>query len=228
MQRTSATVQRQRPGTAAYAKGQATANRILEVARRLVIQEGIAALSMRRIARELGMSPGNLSYYYASKNDLIEDLFDFVLAGYMAAFERLRKTAAGSPLEQLRAVTEYVFDDLVRKETTHFFPEMWAMALRDSWAAQQMERIYGLYRSVLEDILRGLRPDLDAQTIADLALTISASIEGHTIFIGHGRPHQARAPFVKTLIIEQLMHLACTTQSAEEALARSEQAIQRL
>ena len=223
MQTSDSKLQRQRPGTAAYAKGQATANKILEVARRIVIDHGLGALTMRRIARELDMSPGNLSYYYASKKDLIEDMFDFVLDGFMREFERLREIQADSPEQQLRAVTEYVFDDLSRVETTNFFPEMWVMALRDDWAAQQMERIYGLYRSVLIEILNELRPDLAEQAIADLALTISASIEGHTVFIGHGRQHQSRAPFVKKLIIEQLINLACNTQSVTDASVQTDQ-----
>ncbi len=220
MKQTSVKLQRQRPGTAAYAKGQATAAKILDVARRIIIDHGLASLTMRRIARELDMSPGNLSYYFASKQDLMEDLFSYVLTGFMQEFERLRELQADSPEAQLRAVTEYVFDDLAQVETTHFFPEMWVMALRDPWAAEQMERIYGLYRSVLIDILHQLRPDLSNQAIEDLALTISASIEGHTVFIGHGRQHQSRAPFVKKLIIEQLITLACTSQQDPEASAR--------
>ena len=223
LQQPSARLKRQRPGTASYAKGHATASRILQVARGVVIDAGISALTMRRIARELGMSPGNLSYYYASKNDLIEDMFDFVLADFIREFERLRETTAGSAEQQLRAVTEYVFDDLSREETTNFFPEMWVLALRDSWAAAQMERIYGIYRAVLIDILQDLRPDLDEQTIADLALTISATIEGHTVFIGHGRQHQARAPYVKKLIIEQLINLARTTQGVAESPLTADQ-----
>ncbi len=227
MQPSSAKLRRQRPGTAAYAKGHATASRILQVARKIVIDAGMNALTMRRIARESGMSPGNLSYYYASKNDLIEDLLDFVLADFMREFERLREFKAGSAKEQLRAVTEYVFDDLSRQETTNFFPELWVLALRDSWAAAQMERVYRVYRSVLVDILQDLRPDLDEQTIADLALTISATIEGHTVFIGHGRQHQARAPHVKKLVIEQLIDLACTTQGVAETPLTSARATQK-
>jgi len=220
LSQTRAHTQRQRPGTAAYAKGQATAAKILEVARDIVIDHGINALTMRRIAKQLDISPGNLSYYYATKKDLIEDLFSFALQGFMLEFERLRELEADSPKAQLRAVTEYVFDDLAKKETTHFFPEMWVLALRDGWAADQMERIYGLYRSVLIDILRELRPELAQQTIEDLALTICATIEGHTVFIGHGRQHQSRAPHVKRLIIEQLINLACHVQDVKESSAQ--------
>jgi AcrR family transcriptional regulator len=202
---------RHRPGTATYSKGQATAASILETARQVVLDYGMRELSMRRIAREMGLSPGNLSYYYASKADLLEDLFTLVIDGYMSEFERLREVEADSAEAQLTAVLEFVFDDLGQRETTNFFPELWVLALRDEWAAVQMERIYGLYRSVIVDILQVLRSDLDEQVISDLAITISASIEGHTVFIGHGRQHAARAPQIKKLIIGQLINLALTT-----------------
>ena len=80
---------RHRPGTAAYNRGQTTAANILEAARTLAIERGMGGLSMRGVARALDMSPGNLSYYYASKRDLIEDLITFVLAPYLEEFARL-------------------------------------------------------------------------------------------------------------------------------------------
>ena len=58
-----------RAGTAAYAKGQAMVRTIIETAWRIAIDEGMNGLSMRRIAREMGISPGNLSYYYATKKN---------------------------------------------------------------------------------------------------------------------------------------------------------------
>ncbi len=205
---TPAQIKRHRPGTAASDKGRATAAAILDVAREVVIEHGLRGLTMRKIAAQVGMSPGNLSYYYATKRDLLEDLFTLVITGYLEEFERLRRMQADSPVAQLRAVLEFVYDDLGQRETTYFFPELWAAALRDDWAEEQMELLYRQYRSVLIEIITILRPELDEQAVTDLALTISASIEGHTVFIGHKRPHRDRAPYIKALIIEQLISLA--------------------
>lgn len=203
----SSKLRRHRPGTAAYATGRHTAEKILDVARHIVIEDGMAQLSMRRIARELKMSPGNLSYYYASKTDLLEDLFTHVLDPYLAEFERLRQQQGSSPRAQLRAVLDYVFNDLSRRETTHFFPELWVLALRDDWAAKQMEKSYRTYRSVLADIIYSMHPHLPEAVIEDLALTITASVEGHTVFTGHGRQDAARAPHIQPLIVEHLINM---------------------
>ncbi len=208
---------RHRPGTAAYAKGQETAANVLTVAKDIVIEEGMAKLTMRGVARAMGMSPGNLSYYYATKADLLADLLASVLEPYLSEFERLRQLEADSPEAQLRAVLEFVYDDLAEKDTTHFFPELWAMALRDEDANRQMERMYETYRSVLREIIKEMRPDLGPTVVKDLALTIAATIEGHTVFIGHERPHKARASNVKTLILEQLITMVRTAPQGSDS-----------
>src|SRR5215510_5497851 len=67
----------------------ATARRILEHARRAFNQRGVAAVGIREIARELGLSPGNVSYHFPSKEALIAALVE---AGHAA-----NNAAAGAP-----------------------------------------------------------------------------------------------------------------------------------
>ena len=203
---------RQRPGTATYQRGQITAANILEQARQLAIDEGLSKLSMRGLARQLNISPGNLSYYYASKSDLIEDLIAYVLQPYLDEFARLRASTRTAPQQQLRAVLEFVYDDLQERRTTLFFPELWAMSLRDATIAAQMEHMYSTYRAVLADLIAQIRPDLHQQQVDDVSLTLSATIEGFTVFTGHGRLHTDRATVIKPLVIEQLINTVLTTE----------------
>ncbi|KAF1023177.1 MAG: hypothetical protein GAK30_00630 [Paracidovorax wautersii] len=53
-----------------------TAERILEVALDLCNRFGMTNVSTTQIASEMRISPGNLYYHYASKDDLINKLFD--------------------------------------------------------------------------------------------------------------------------------------------------------
>lgn len=176
-----------------------------------MIEEGFGRLTMRGLARRLGMSPSNLSYYYASVDDLIADLFSHVLDPYLEELERLRAARFDDPEAQLEAVVSYIFRDLSRRETTYFFPEVWVRALRDERAAREMERIYARYRRELGEIIAEMRPDLGQREVADLALCISASIEGHTVFSGHGRPHAARARALEKLVVAQSLALVRST-----------------
>ena len=196
-----------RTGTATYATGQETAQRILDVARRLFIEEGHGKLTMRRIAKAAGMSPGNLSYYYPTRADLLADLLQYVIDGYVKQLESLRDAASDDADEQFRAVLGFVFNDLGTRETTLFFPELWVLANRDDWIAQQMEKMYAQYRAILAEVIGLINPALDPSRKSDLALMISASIEGHTVFVGHGRPHRARAGQLRSLLIEHFLRL---------------------
>ena len=196
-----------RTGTATYATGQETAQRILDVSRRLLMEDGHGKLTMRRIAKAAGMSPGNLSYYYPTRADLLADLLDYIIEGYMSQFQALRDELSDDAEGQFRAVLGYVFDDLATRETTLFFPELWVLANRDDWIAQQMEKMYARYRATLADVIGLVNPALSETRKSDLALLVSASIEGHTVFVGHGRPHRARGGQLRNLLIEHFLRL---------------------
>lgn len=48
---------------------------ILDAARRIVVESGVAALSMRAVARDIGYSPASLYEYFPSKSALCRALF---------------------------------------------------------------------------------------------------------------------------------------------------------
>ena len=52
----------------------ATDRRILEHARRAFNERGVAAVGIREIARDLGLSPGNVSYHFPTKEALVTAL----------------------------------------------------------------------------------------------------------------------------------------------------------
>jgi len=51
-----------------------TRQRILDTARALFNEQGVHRVGVRDLARALGMSPGNLAYHFATKDDLISAL----------------------------------------------------------------------------------------------------------------------------------------------------------
>jgi AcrR family transcriptional regulator len=79
----------------------ATSTTIKETARQLMRDHGTAGLSLRAIARTLGMSASALYHYFPSLNDLITALIVDAFTGQAQAVRTARDTAAaaGHPLE---------------------------------------------------------------------------------------------------------------------------------
>ena len=79
-----------------------TQEEIKQVARRLMAEQGTAALSSRMIAREMGLTAPALYHYFASRDELITALIVDAFNALADALEEARDEAAtGSAREQL-------------------------------------------------------------------------------------------------------------------------------
>ncbi|OFX02048.1 MAG: hypothetical protein A3E78_14350 [Alphaproteobacteria bacterium RIFCSPHIGHO2_12_FULL_63_12] len=181
----------QRRDNSSSARGQQAVVEILSAARDVLVEEGYPRLTMRNVAERANMTVGNLSYYYANKQDLLHDLLEAVIQGYVADFDRIAANTERSPEERLEDMIRFLIGDLATKETTGFFPALWALANHDEFAAKEMSSVYEVERGVFARVISVLRPDLSKKDHDLLALFISASIEGQTMFIGHKREKAA-------------------------------------
>jgi AcrR family transcriptional regulator len=76
-------------------KGYERASAILEAARLLLARDGYAALAMRSVAQQVGVSLSTVQHYYPSRDALIEALLEQTFARYQAGIDE-RVAAAGS------------------------------------------------------------------------------------------------------------------------------------
>ena len=64
-----------------YKKGQTTRLKIIQLGARLFIEEGYSKTSMKKISQTLDVSPGNVTFYFPTKDhllaELVDELFDF-------------------------------------------------------------------------------------------------------------------------------------------------------
>lgn len=183
----------QRRDNSASVRGRKVVSEILNAARDVLVEEGYPRLTMRNVAERVGMTVGNLSYYFPSKEALLHDLLEAVIQGYVEDFDRITERSQATPADQLEELIRFLMRDLGTKETTGFFPELWALAAHDEVAAAEMEKVYAIERGVIEKIIGRMRPDLPPADRVVLALYVSATIEGHTMFIGYRRAMAAQA-----------------------------------
>lgn len=170
----------------AYKKGRDKRLQVLEAAADLLIESGYHNFSMRKVADAAGIRLGNLQYYFPSKEKLVKAMLDNALSRYLDDFFEIRQQ--GTPEEQFLTVINHVVFDLNSKRTTVFFPELWSLSNHEKGVTKSMDDMYEDYRRVLADIINEINPELSRAQARRLALFISASLEGHTIFIGYRKP----------------------------------------
>jgi AcrR family transcriptional regulator len=192
------------PGT--YAKGRTRAEDILDAAVTVLIEHGYHNFSLRRVAEEAELRLGNLQHYFPSKDALVQAMLDRVIEAYLARLGRIQSSGL-DPEAQFRKIIETLFLDLNTRRTTVFFPELWSLANHDAHVAGYMERMYGRYRELLGASIARVNPALDERQVRQIALFISASIEGHTMFVGHRKPWRAQTKEILALATASFLWL---------------------
>jgi AcrR family transcriptional regulator len=76
---------------------------ILDAARTLFAQEGVAGLSMRRLAEKIGYTPRTIYLYFTDKDDLLSELIEEEV-GHLADHLESAAATRRSPGQQLEAV----------------------------------------------------------------------------------------------------------------------------
>lgn len=195
------------PREGGYRKGHETREQILTAALQLLVDEGFRAMTMRRIAAACGMKLGNLTYHFASREDLIQALLEAVISAYEVEFEPITHEPGVPPDVRLGRYCQLILEDIRSKKTTRVFPEIWALSSHDPFVLERMQELYARARAPLVELIGEMRPDLAVQDREDLALFVSASMEGTTVFAGHEKPYEPRMPALEAIAIQSFVRI---------------------
>ncbi|WP_242445978.1 TetR/AcrR family transcriptional regulator [Sphingopyxis lindanitolerans] len=203
------------PRAGGYARGQDGFEHILRSALSLLVNHGSAALTLRRIAAESGMNVGNLNYYFRSKDELIRELLNAVISSYEESFDEIIHEPGASAEARLENLVTLILEDINTKKTTRFFPELWAMANHDPFVHDRMNELYERARVSLNELIAEINPALPDDEREILALFISGSMEGLTMFAGYEKPWSQQMPMLEVIARRSFVHLARTLRPGE-------------
>ncbi|MCU1454290.1 MAG: TetR/AcrR family transcriptional regulator [Acidimicrobiales bacterium] len=157
---------------------EATRAEIVDAAWELVRAEGLAALSVRDLARKVGLQAPSLYSYFASKNAIYDALFAQGAAQYLEDVEA-QLTPTGDPLQDLRAgmhaFVRFCTDDPVRyqllfQRTIPGFepsPESFAISIAGLESVQRRIAGLGITEPGDLDLLTALGTGLTDQQISN-------------------------------------------------------------
>ena len=167
--------------------GERTEAAIREAAAALIARHGYDAVSMRRLAQEVGVQAAALYRYFPTKEDLLFTLMREHMDGLIESW-RAKRPAAVDPAARLSAfVTNHIRFHVERRHATHLSN----MELR-SLSPERLTTILKLrttYEKELRQILRDGAAD-GAFTIDDVGLNAMAIIQMITGVIVWFRPDE--------------------------------------
>lgn len=191
-----------------------TRKNICTTAIRLFNEEGVDAVSLRRIAAEAGTTIGNLTYHFAKKDDLLQAILADLHAGFSG---KLDESLAGEPL--LARIVELLRENEENQRAYPFYFENISQVLRQSTAlsaeADAFARdLYGYYSRAFEQLCGDgwLRDGLSHACTDALAYTFVQMESGWV---------EANAPFANDLLPRLSVSVAaCRLLEAYVAPAR--------
>lgn len=143
------------PALARDAKRKMPAERhgeLLAAAVDISASEGLSAVTLRRVATELGVTPGLVSHYFSSAEQLITAAFREAAAADLAvALTRVaaEDTAAG----QIDALMDYVLDD-ASLDASALWLDAWSLGRRNPALAEEANALTSQWLQCLAGIVR--------------------------------------------------------------------------
>lgn len=142
---------------------------IVDTALRLFEERGYAGTTMRAIATEAGLSPSNAYYWFASKDDLVQEFYRRIQVGHR---ERSAQAlaAGGSLAERLQAVEDAFFEVIgpYHGFGTAFVGTAIAPGASVSPFSEESSEAREISMAIFRDVVEGASPAVPARVAAVL------------------------------------------------------------
>jgi len=114
--------------------------------------EGLSAVTLRRVATDLGVTPGLVSHYFSSAEQLITAAFRTAAVADLNE-ARSRVDAAGTPTAKIDALMDYVLDEC-SLDAGALWLEAWSLGRRNAGLAAEAKTLTAEWLGCIADIVR--------------------------------------------------------------------------
>lgn len=170
-------------------KGEAKRQQILDTAKQMLLDGGVDAFVLRDVAERVGITHGNLQYYFRTKQELMVAIFDQEIAKYT---DSLQDAVAATTTKRgrLGAIIDAGLKEL-RSPDTALWRMVMSMADHSPDMAALLKKENDLYQSVVVKELKQIAPQLSSQRRRQIARIIQAILDGLGIQFVHEDPDSA-------------------------------------
>jgi AcrR family transcriptional regulator len=162
-------------------KGERRRAEILAVARTLLVRDGYDRFVLRTIAQRVGVTLGNLQYYYASRDDLLTALVRGEFARNQAEVAAIA-AGTGAPQARLAAIARHLIE-VWAHDGGRVYAVMSFLALHQRSFRALHHEIYTAFYAGLVPVLREIRPRASRARLIARARVITTVIDGALVQI---------------------------------------------
>lgn len=189
-----------RPEMAGTKKGTRRAAEILQVALEHIAHAGYQSLSLERIAGRVGISKGNLQYYFPTRSHLLQAAFAEQIERHKAQWASVIGRPAANTTERLRRLIAFELEINTDRTFVALVLERWALAERDvalrSLTKGWHDWVVGQYGRLIAD----MRPDLDKHAHRQIATMAYSMLVGLA-------PYSPRSPGLEGRVAEAILSM---------------------
>ena len=178
-------------------KGQKRRQQIIDAAKQALIEGGANSLVLRDVADQIGITHGNLQYYFPTKNDLLIAIFDQAVEKYTESM-KVAVSETSTRKGRLDAIIDAGIAELKAPETA-LWRMMMSLADHNPDMASILKKENDLYEQVVAEELELISPDLSLQRRRHIARIIHAILDGLGIQFSY---EDAEGPEMRALASE--------------------------
>lgn len=154
-----------------------TRKQLIDSAYKVLAEKGYEATSVKEIAREAGVSPGLVHYYFASKEELFVAVVKEATDEYCRQMESLRVAFSGSELAST-ALAEPMQRSKSQPDWYRLRYELFVLGLRNPTLLPGVTELIQKGREGVMETIQAVAPNLDSETSNRLAAILFACFDG--------------------------------------------------
>jgi len=157
-------------------RGEATRASVLDVARSVLTDEGLDHFVVREIAARAGITLGNLQYYFATRDDLLEAVIRAEFDRDLATFCREIGNRS-TPTEELAGISRRLVENWCTGGGS-VFAALSLLAYHDARFAHLNAEIYATFYAELGALIRRIDPAASDEEVAGRTVLVTALLDG--------------------------------------------------
>lgn len=178
-------------------KGRERRQQILEAARKELLESGVDGLVLREIAQNLGITHGNLQYYFKTRADLLKAIFDEEVSKYTDTMQQSVEVASTRQGRISGLVDSSI--ELLKSEEIKLWHILFGVAHQSPELAQLLEAENGRYEEAFALQLKPIIPEATDARRMHIAKIVRVMIDGMGITVIYERPD---SPSLRALTAE--------------------------